>query len=286
MTNSTPPVRARQACLLQPAGVRGLPRALAVAALFVGLVAAGTGGETASRVRNVVYVVGSMRPPTSVLAVTQTLTVTPALTAIPWTSPPATSYVAVTRPRTIVVHALNSTKRWYLRNPNSAGATLVFLVVKKRAAGGWVVRVPARPNNSMGWVRSRDVFVEPQHWALHLSLQGHFMILYRYGKAYHRFKVGVGRPSAPTPTGHFFLTEQLKNPTTTGAYGPWAYGTSAYSNVYTEFEGGPGQVGMHGTNDPSSIGASVSHGCIRLYNADISLLAKLVHAGTPLTVSP
>ena len=285
MTTTTPPVRATRARLFQAAGIPGLPRTVAAALLLVGLVAVGTGGGGVTRLRHVEYVVGSM-PSTSLPAVTKALTATPALTAIPWKPPSATSYVAVTRPRTIVVHALNSTKRWYLKNPNSAGATLVFLVVKKRLAGGWIVRVPARPNGSKGWVRSRDVFVEPQHWALHLSLQGHFMILYRYGKAYHRFKVGIGRPAAPTPAGQFFLTEQLKNPTATTAYGPWAYGTSAYSNVYTEFEGGPGQIGMHGTNDPSSIGASVSHGCIRLYNADISLLAKLVHAGTPLTVSP
>ena len=51
-----------------------------------------------------------------------------------------------------------------------------------------------------------------------------------------------------------------------GFYGPYALGLSAHSPVYTSFAGGDGQVGLHGTNQPSVLGTDVSHGCIRVAN--------------------
>ena len=77
----------------------------------------------------------------------------------------------------------------------------------------------------------------------------------------------------------------LKATNPTGAFGPYAYGLSAFSNTFTEFEGGPGQIGMHGTNEPSSIGRNVSHGCIRMSVTNISWLAHRVPAGTPITIT-
>ena len=61
---------------------------------------------------------------------------------------------------------------------------------------------------------------------------------------------------------------------------------SAFSEVLSTFGGGPGQIGLHGTDDEASIGQSVSHGCIRLSNADITELAQLLPLGTPLTIGP
>ena len=67
-----------------------------------------------------------------------------------------------------------------------------------------------------------------------------------------------------------------------GAYGPFAFGTSAYSSL-TDWPGG-GVVGMHGTNEPRLVPGRPSHGCIRLRNADILRLARMVSVGTPLLV--
>jgi len=55
--------------------------------------------------------------------------------------------------------------------------------------------------------------------------------------------------------------------------------------VLYSFGGGPGQIGIHGTNDPSSVGRSVSHGCIRLSNAAITRLAQELPLGTPVTIT-
>ena len=189
------------------------------------------------------------------------------------------------RHRLVVVHDVGTpTRTWRLRNPNAVGAALLFLVVGQ-SGGRWAVRVPARPNGSVGWVRGSDVRVELDPYSLRVSLTRHRLTVFRYGRPIRRYPVGVGRPSAPTPTGHYYLTELLRPRATGTPYGPYAYGTSAFSDVYSEFEGGPGQIGVHGTSDPSSIGRDVSHGCVRLHNADMAKLATIVPAGTPVTIS-
>jgi len=94
--------------------------------------------------------------------------------------------------------------------------------------------------------------------------------------------VATGTGGTPTPHGHFYLTELLA-PTNAG-YGPYAFGLSAFSDVLSSFGGGPGQIGLHGTDDAASIGKAASHGCIRLANPDITELAQLLPLGTPITI--
>ena len=66
-------------------------------------------------------------------------------------------------------------------------------------------------------------------------------------------------------------------------YGTYAYGLSAFSDVLTDWAGG-GIIGLHGTNDPSSIGDRKSHGCIRMYNSDIEKLVPVLPLGTPIEI--
>jgi len=54
--------------------------------------------------------------------------------------------------------------------------------------------------------------------------------------------------------------------------------------VITDFLGGPGQRGLHGTADRSSVGQAASHGCLRLQNDDIVELAGLLPLGTPIEI--
>jgi lipoprotein-anchoring transpeptidase ErfK/SrfK len=96
--------------------------------------------------------------------------------------------------------------------------------------------------------------------------------------------VAVAAANTPTPGGLYYTTELIAPPDPNGPYGPYAYGLSGFSNVYQSFAGGPGQLGLHGTNQAWSIGQSVSHGCIRLRNQDITRLAKLLPLGVPVLV--
>jgi len=82
--------------------------------------------------------------------------------------------------------------------------------------------------------------------------------------------------------GVFFLNSLLRPPPGS-IYGEFTYGLSAYSDVIRNWKGG-GIVGIHGTNDPSSIGRRVSHGCIRLRNADIARLVRTLPLGTLVTI--
>lgn len=172
-----------------------------------------------------------------------------------------------------------------LSNPNSLGAPLVFLVTATQ--GSWMrVMLPLRPNGSQGWIRSDQVQLSSDPYKVDVSLSAHRLTVLDAGHAVLQVPVAVGKPGATTPTGQFYLTELLAPPDPSGAYGPYAYGTSDFSNTYYSFEGGPGQIGVHGTNEPWVIGHDASHGCIRLFDADITKVASLVPPGTPLDVTP
>ena len=94
--------------------------------------------------------------------------------------------------------------------------------------------------------------------------------------------IGVRRPSWPTPAGEFYVRMKLRS-IGSPVYGPVAFGTSARSPTLTDWPAG-GFVGIHGTNEPERIPGRVSHGCIRMRNADILRLAELMPIGTPVTI--
>ncbi len=173
--------------------------------------------------------------------------------------------------------------RW-LSNPNLDGAPLVFLV--KRDAGSWLqVYLPSRPNGSVGWIRARDVSLSGHNYRVLIQLGRHRLTAWNDTRVIARVPVGVGRAVTPTPSGLYYITELLKQPDPTGVYGPWAFGLSAHSDVLHEFAGRDGILGLHGTDFPSGIGTDVSHGCIRMSNADITHLAHTLPLGTPVRIS-
>ena len=95
----------------------------------------------------------------------------------------------------------------------------------------------------------------------------------------------VGKPSTPTPHGQFFVEERARvGPGDPG--GPFALALSARSNVLRRFEGGPGQIALHGiANLGGTLGTAVSHGCVRLGNQSIRWLASRIAAGVPVTIT-
>ncbi len=113
------------------------------------------------------------------------------------------------------------------------------------------------------------------------------MHVYRSGKLIFTAPVGVGNTtgeygSTPTgtPAGHFWIAEAF--PSSDPFYGPWAFGTTDYAKD-TDFPDGS-IVGIHGTNEPAIIPGDVSHGCVRLKDADILKLKRLVGIGTPVWI--
>lgn len=179
-----------------------------------------------------------------------------------------------------VAGARHAVMRWH--RP-VAGVPIVFLV--KRRLNGWEqVYLPKRPNGSTGWVKDRDVTLYRDPYRIDVSLSAHRLDLWRGSRLLFSEAVGVGKASTPTPTGRYFLVELFKQANPGGDYGPYAFGTSAYSDALFSFGGGPGQIGLHGTNEPNLLGGNISHGCIRVRNAAIMRMARLLPLGTPLTV--
>lgn len=168
-----------------------------------------------------------------------------------------------------------------LRNPQESGAPLTLLVAATQ--GDWLqVYLAQRPNGSTGWVKADAVVQHSLEYSLDASTEDNTLTLLKNGHPVKTFRAATGTGGTPTPHGAFFLTELLQ-PTNEG-YGPYAFGLSAFSDVLSSFGGGPGQIGLHGTDDADSIGRSASHGCIRLSNTDITELASLLPLGTPITI--
>ena len=107
--------------------------------------------------------------------------------------------------------------------------------------------------------------------------------LFRDGHPIFKAPIGVGKASTVTPPGHFYVMEKLitlNDP----EYGPYALGTSAYAPTLSEWPGG-GVVGVHGTDEPQLIPGRPSHGCVRMRNADITRLWKIIVVGTPIEIT-
>jgi lipoprotein-anchoring transpeptidase ErfK/SrfK len=165
------------------------------------------------------------------------------------------------------------------------GSPLALMVVDDRVPGWLEVLLPTRPNQSTGWIRADGVEVRRTTMAVRVDLAARRLVVSDAGNIVLEAPVAVGAPGTPTPTGTFFVVDELATGSMSSSYGPFAFGLSAHSEVLTEFAGGDGQVGIHGTNDPSSIGNPVSNGCVRVPNEVAVRLNELLGLGTPVVVA-
>ncbi len=174
------------------------------------------------------------------------------------------------------------------RRPLTGVRTVLPVLGHATGSGGssWVeVRLPGRPNSHTGWISTRETRRTSTAWRISVKLSTRRVTVYRDGRRARRFRAVVGKPATPTPLGRFFVEEALAlSPRAAG--GPFALATSARSNVLQEFEGGPGQIALHGTDNLSGTpGTAVSHGCIRLNTRAITWMARRIGGGVPLTVT-
>nr|WP_106781209.1 L,D-transpeptidase family protein [Lysinibacillus timonensis] len=105
-----------------------------------------------------------------------------------------------------------------------------------------------------------------------VSINNRTLSLYRNNLLQKTYPIAVGRMLFETPIGNFVIVNRAPNPG-----GP--YGTMWLSLSKEHY-------GIHGTNDPRSIGKSVSRGCIRMHNQDVEELATLIPNGTAVSIHP
>ncbi len=174
-----------------------------------------------------------------------------------------------------------------LDNPTDFGGPLVFQTVDPvyRPDREWIeVMLPVRPNGATGWVRTSEVELSRNPYRIEIDTGDHSLRVFRHQELWIETEVAIGTGITPTPIGNFYITELLEPPDPSGPYGPFAFGLSGFSETLTEFAGGDGVIGLHGTDEPESLGSDVSHGCVRLANDVVTELAGVLPLATPVRI--
>ncbi len=198
------------------------------------------------------------------------------------------AYAVVVRSRALAYRAPGRAPLARFDRLNVNGVSTVFgvraAVLGKDCRARWYrVQLPLRPNGATGYVPARSVFLTRVTTRIVVDLSRRRVTLFRRGRPILDATAAVGSPGTPTPTGRFYVNQRLIPTDPTGPFGPGAVGISAFSDVLTGWvQGGP--IAIHGTNQPWSIGRSVSNGCIRLRNDAAKRLFRLALAGTPVTI--
>jgi lipoprotein-anchoring transpeptidase ErfK/SrfK len=116
-----------------------------------------------------------------------------------------------------------------------------------------------------------------------VDLSLHQVTVRRSGKVLFRAPGATGAPSSPTPVGEYFVTDRV--PFSAGsALGSFAFGISGIQPRLPAGWSGGNQLAIHGTNNPSSIGQSVSAGCVRVSETTLARLLPLLGYGTPVII--
>jgi lipoprotein-anchoring transpeptidase ErfK/SrfK len=160
---------------------------------------------------------------------------------------------------------------------------------------GWFqALLPMRPPDEggyaggepIGWVKSAEVIPGSTDYEIKVSLSQHTVTLFQKGEpVFGPVQAVIGKESTPTPLGKFYVTDPVDlQSRPNGAYGAFALGLSGYSEVLKTFNGGPGQIALHGNGQQNTVGTNISNGCIRLFNEDILHIAKTVPLGTPVII--
>jgi hypothetical protein len=275
---------------------RGLPQGASLATSPTG--ATLTWAPTLSSVGPHVVVVAARKPGTQVFTAPRSLFLYAVPAAATATSTQPTTLLASPRVwrwshviRRATVRALPSSTAPVVthlstRTLDSTPNLVVLLASSKDLQGRtWYrVRLPILPNNTTGWVL-RGALGSQHIVNTYLVVDRQLLLatLYRNGAPVFQTRVGTGRPYWPTPTGDFYIREILTG-FTDPMYGPVAFGTSARSAVLTDWHGGGGVIGIHGTDRPEILPGHVSHGCIRMRNSAALRLLRLMPLGTPLAI--
>jgi lipoprotein-anchoring transpeptidase ErfK/SrfK len=204
---------------------------------------------------------------------------------------------AVVSKVTVYESATSNKVMTVLNNPLPSGAVL-NLLVDGQTSSRYKVLLPIRPNGSTGWIDPGQVKKFAHDFRILVELSSHKITAFKGDSVILSEKIAVGMDDSPTPNGRYYLKELLRAcldekqpdgtvkcvPNDKGIYGPYAYGLSGFSPTLTNWNGGEGVIGIHGTDKPELLGTDVSHGCIRMSNAGITALSKVLPLGTPVTV--
>jgi hypothetical protein len=164
------------------------------------------------------------------------------------------------------------------------GIPIVAWVETVSADGRWgLVDLPYTWPRREGWIRIKGLSRDTTRVRVEVDLSQHMVIVRKFGKVLFRAPGATGASYSPTPVGEYFVTDRV--PFGAGsALGSFAFGISGIQPRLPAGWSGGNQLAIHGTNNPSSIGRSVSAGCVRVSESTLARLMPLLVYGTPVIV--
>jgi lipoprotein-anchoring transpeptidase ErfK/SrfK len=220
-----------------------------------------------------------------------TVAALPTVSASPGPSSPAVSVPASTQLATVRVTSPRYSSPGHLGSgtiPASWEDRPSVLPVLGTAPGWVQVRLAQRPNGSTAWLPASDVKLSSTPYVIVIDLATTRLTMYKHGRRMFTAPAGVGTVSDPTPPGGYFIAFVEGPPQPNPGYGPFIIVTSAHSPEIADWEGsGDAVIGIHGPlgedSEIGTIGARISHGCIRLHDTALEKLSHLP-AGTPIDI--
>ncbi|MDR5660067.1 peptidoglycan-binding protein [Serpentinicella sp. ANB-PHB4] len=127
--------------------------------------------------------------------------------------------------------------------------------------------------NAIGLSPEREYPIPEEGYTIEIDLERTTLTLKRFTEILNAYRVAVGTPSTPTPVGDWQIIQKTRNPG-----GP--FGTR-WMRINVPWGG----YGIHGTDEPESIGTEASRGCVRMFNEDVNELYDIVPLGTPVKIT-
>jgi lipoprotein-anchoring transpeptidase ErfK/SrfK len=164
------------------------------------------------------------------------------------------------------------------------GIPIVAWVEQVSADGRWgLVELPYAWPRREGWIRLQGLARDTTRVRVVVDLSQHMVSVRKFGRVLFRAPGATGAPYSPTPVGEYFVTDRV--PFSAGsALGSFAFGISGIQPHLPAGWSGGNQLAIHGTNNPLSIGRSVSAGCVRVSESTLDRLLPLLRYGTPVIV--
>lgn len=166
------------------------------------------------------------------------------------------------------------------------GAPMVAAIqdVSKSGKYGKVI-VPYTMNPRPGWIRLTGLKKSYSTYAVDVDLSKHRLTLSKFGHPVMRVPVATGKPSTPTPPGKYHVADRWTS-SPSGPLGSFVFALSGLQINYPGASSGLFIMAIHGTNNPATLGQSVSAGCVRVSNKVVERLIPILRIGTPVTIHP
>jgi lipoprotein-anchoring transpeptidase ErfK/SrfK len=170
-----------------------------------------------------------------------------------------------------------------VRRKTPFGSRQILAVVDRR--DGWLgVLHPSMPNGRVGWIPARAAHLRTVPMSIDVDLSDRLARVRVRGRTADVFRVGIGRPGSPTPTGRYAITDRLL----AGSGLPYGCCVLALSgrqpNLPSGWNGGD-RLAFHGVADESRVGRATSFGCLHVRERDLRPLMRRVRAGTRVSIS-